>query len=278
MVNLRDRFIAVGDIRTRYWELGNGPPILLIHGLGASVETWQPTVPALATDHRVFALDLVGFGYTDKPYVDYTPDYLTRFILNFMDALELTSPTIVGHSLGGSFALRMAIDHGTRVDQLILVDSAGIEAHLSLGLRLLTVPFIGESLLKPNRKKTRAALAPFFYDADKLTQDFVDLNYELITQAGAQNAYLSTIRHMATLFGPRPAVLAATADRLGEVSARTLIIWGAQDAIVPVGHAKKAKQAIPDSELQIIEACGHLPMRERSTAFNQAIIDFLRKS
>jgi pimeloyl-ACP methyl ester carboxylesterase len=157
----------------------------------------------------------------------------------------------------------------------VLVDSAGLDPNLSLGVRLLTLPLLGELLLKPSREKTRQALVPFFYDDANLTDRFADLNYDLITQPGARRAYLSTVRHLANIFGLRAEVAHATTDRLDHVQQRTLIIWGEQDAIVPVSHGRAAEVAIPDANLCVIETCGHLPMLERADLFNQALTAFL---
>lgn len=266
-----DRYTDVGAVRTRYWEDGSGDPVLLIHGLGASVETWRHTLPCLAQSHQTLALDLIGFGYSGKPSIDYTHETLANFVLAFLDTQGITTATLVGHSLGGSLALRLAIDHPERVRELVLVDSVGIHPHLSLGLRLLTLPLIGELLLKPNPGKTRQALQPLFYDETRLTDDFVALNYDLITQPGAQDAYLSTVRHLATPFRMRQRVIEATVGRLDKVLQPTLILWGAEDAIVPVSHARTATTAIAGARLHIIDQCGHLPMLECPQAFNTAL-------
>ena len=270
-----DRSINVGSIQARYWELGEGAPVLLIHGLGASVETWQNTLPALAGAHHVYAVDLVGFGYSDKPDAEYTVDYLVDFIRGFMDVAGLEQVALIGHSLGGALVLQLAIRHPDRVTKLVLVDSAGLSREVGLGLRLASLPLVGELLLRPSPGKTRQALKPFFHDPTLLTDAFVDLNYDLITQPGAQAAYLATVRNLASVFGARRHINEGVVARLEEIRVPTLVIWGAQDAIVPVTHADIARDRVANAQLHILPECGHMPMMERPEEFNRLVSWFL---
>ena len=273
-----DKHIDVGSVRARYWELGEGDPILLIHGLGASAETWQDTLPVLARTHHVYAVDLVGFGYSDKPAAKYSVDYLVDFIRGFVDVSGLEQVALVGHSLGGALALRLAILYPDRVTRLVLVDSAGLSREVGLGLRLVALPLVGELLLRPSPKKTRQALKPFFQDPALLTDAFVDLNYDLITQPGAQAAYLSTVRSLASVFGARRHIGDDIIARLDEIQVPVLVIWGAQDAIVPVAHADIARDRIANAQIQVLPECGHMPMIEKTEEFNRRVGRFLTDS
>jgi len=273
-----DRYINVGSIRARYWELGEGAPVLMIHGLGASAETWQNTLPVLAQTHHVYAVDLVGFGYSDKPAAQYTVDYLVDFIRGFMDVVGLEEATLIGHSLGGALVLRLAILHPDRASRLVLVAGAGLSRRVGLGLRLASLPLVGELLLRPNPRKTRQALRPFFHDPTLLTDAFVDLNYDLITQPGAQAAYLSTVRSLASVLGARRHISEGIVARLGEIRVPTLVIWGAQDAIVPAAHADVARDRIANVQIHILPECGHMPMMERPEEFNRLVGRFLADS
>jgi len=273
-----DKHIDVGSVRARYWELGEGDPVLLIHGLGASAETWQDTLPVLAKAHHVYAVDLVGFGYSDKPAADYTLDYLVEFIRGFMDVVGLEETTIIGHSLGGALVLRFAIVHPNRASKLVLVDSAGLSREVGLGLRLAALPLVGELLLRPSPEKTRQALKPFFHNPALLTDAFVDLNYDLITQPGAQAAYLSTVRSLVSVFGARLHIGDDIIARLGEIQVPVLVIWGAQDAIVPVAHADIARDRIADAQIHILPECGHMPMMEKTKEFSRLVGRFLTDS
>ena len=273
-----DKYIRVGSVRARYWDLGAGAPVLLIHGLGASVETWQDTLPVLAKTYHVYAVDLVGFGYSDKPAAEYTTDYLVDFIRAFMDVVGMEQAALVGHSLGGALVLRFAIRHSDRTTKLVLVAGSGLSRDVGLGLRLASLPLVGELLLRPSPEKTRQALKPFFHDPILLTDAFVDLNYDLITQPGAQAAYLSTVRNLASVFGAKRHLGDDIIARLEEIRVPTLVIWGAQDAIVPVAHAEIARARIADAQIQILPECGHMPMMERPEQFNRLVGRFLADS
>ena len=273
-----DKHIHVGSVRARYWESGAVTPVLLIHGLGASAETWQDTLPVLAEAHHVYAVDLVGFGYSDKPAAEYTVDYLVDFIRGFMDVVGIEEAALIGHSLGGALVLRFAILHPDRASKLVLVDSAGLSRKVGLGLRLVALPLVGELLLRPSPEKTRQALKPFFHDPILLTDAFVDLNFDLITQPGAQAAYLSTVRSLASVFGARRHIGDDIIARLEEIHIPTLVLWGAQDAIVPVAHADIARDLIANALIHILPECGHMPMMEKPEEFNRLVGRFLADS
>ena len=153
----QDRYIDVNGIRTRYWDVGEGPPVVLVHGIGASVETWTGTLPALAPDHRVVALDVVGYGYTDKPRdAPYTFPYFADFVRRSMDALEIPEAAVVGHSLGGGIVLKLVERVPSRVTRLVVVDAAGLGTQgLSIVYPLMAIPGLGRWLTRPDPRWTR---------------------------------------------------------------------------------------------------------------------------
>ncbi len=275
MTHVLDRYTQVDGIRTRYWETGEGPPLLLVHGLGASVEIWERNVEALAEARHVYALDLIGYGYTEKPKMDYTLAAFVSFVTAFMDGMELPQAALLGHSLGAAIVLRLVIEHPERVDRLIVVDGAGLGESVSLSLRLLTLPLVGELLLKPRREKTAQALRALYYDPDLITEEMIEHNYEMITMPGAQRAYLSTVRNLATPFGARNEVRDAVTKRLDEIKAPVLLVWGADDKLVPIDDAVDARARLPNAQLVVLEASGHNPMVEQPERFNDAVLEFL---
>ena len=146
-----DRYIDVEGLRTRYWLAGSsGPPVVLIHGLGASAEIWSANIGALASRHRVYAPDLPGFGHTEMPSrMDFSPAAYSRFIQNFMTAQGIGRASIVGHSLGGGVALRVILDDPGRVERIVLVSCAGLGRDISLPLRIASLPFFDRVFFKP---------------------------------------------------------------------------------------------------------------------------------
>lgn len=270
-----DRFIDVQSIWTRYWDFGAGPPIILLHGLGASAETWQYVVGPLSQHYRVLVPDLIGFGYTDKPNIDYTLEAFVGFVGAFMESVAIPQATFVGHSLGGAIALRIAIEHPDWVQRLVIADTGGLEETSGLLLKLLRLPLVGECLLSPGRGKTRKALKLYFYDKSHVTDEIVDLNFRLISQPGAQRAYLSTVRNTISTSGSEPGIKMLVTDRLDEIEARTLVLWGAEDEIASPDTAQLIARGIPNVELHVIPEAGHNPMAEQPERFNKALLDFL---
>ena len=154
--NLVDKYIKVKGINTRYWEKGNeGTDLILIHGIGSYMETWENNVEFFSQNHRVFVLDLPGFGRSDKPDVQYSFPYFTQFVLDFMDAQGIERASLVGNSMGGGISQHVAIQAPDRVTKLVLVNSTGFSKRLTILFRVSSLPLIGELLSRPSRKGTR---------------------------------------------------------------------------------------------------------------------------
>jgi pimeloyl-ACP methyl ester carboxylesterase len=137
---VEERRIEVGGLPTRYLEAGTGEPLVLLHALGESTSDWRWVLPALARTHRVYAPDLPGFGGSSKPAADYSPAFFERFAAGFLDALGLRRAAVVGNSLGGLVALRLALSEPARVGALVLVDSAGLGRSATYADRVFPPP------------------------------------------------------------------------------------------------------------------------------------------
>jgi len=272
----QDRDIKIGNINTRYWAEGdNGSNVILIHGLGASVDIWMHNILAIAERHRVYAPDLVGFGRSDKPDVKYSPSYMAAFINDFMKALNIENACFMGLSLGGGVALQYQFQFPGNVQRLVLVDSAGLGREMPLAMRLATVPVMGELMLSPSRAGMAFVLKQLVYDPAVITNDLIDLYFELNFSQGAAKTVLSVLRACATIRGGRADVLDPIIKNLDNIKIPTLIIWGREDRLFPVGHACFAREKIPDSYLYILDQCGHMPNFERPDEFNSVVLNFL---
>lgn len=274
---LPDRHIDVNGVRTRYRQAGGeGMPVILIHGLGASAEIWSANLGALASRHRVFAPDLPGFGLTEKPeWMDYGPGAYSRFVRDFMAALGIGKAALVGHSLGGGVALRVILDDPGRVERIILVSSAGLGREVSLPLRIASLPFFGRIFFKPPLPVFIRFLHRLVYNPEAITPEFAHLYYEMFFQPGAVRAFTSILRNIATLRGARPGILEPIREGLGAITAPALILWGRQDRILPVSQAFDAAGRIPGACLHVFERCGHMPNVEYPEEFNRILLDFL---
>ena len=270
------QYTKVGQINTRFWALGDkGSTVLLIHGIGGSLEDWMLNANALAKHHRVYAMDLVGSGHTDKPSVPYSISYMAQFVKDFMETENIDSACLIGHSLGGAWSLQFSIQFPDKVEKLVLVNSAGLGKKSTILLRLLTLPIIGKLLSRPSRKGTASFLKECVHDPAVITDELIEFSYSLAAMPGAQNAFLSMIRTYGNFLGMHKDVLSSIVDNLTTIIVPTLIFWGQQDRILPVAHAQVAEDKIPDTQLHIFDPCGHLTQMERPEEFNSRVLEFL---
>lgn len=186
MENPEDRYVKVGEINTRYWVLGRGSPLLLIHGLGASCEYWRYNVRALSQAFRVYAFDLPGFGRSDKRIEDLSLDLAGEFVAAFLNAQGVDRASLVGNSLGGAVSLQFAVQYPHRLEKLVLVSSGGLGRELGLSFRLLKIPFLGELMAWKwgTRPGMRLTLRSIVYEPQAMTDEFVDQMAELARLPG----------------------------------------------------------------------------------------------
>jgi pimeloyl-ACP methyl ester carboxylesterase len=141
-------YLTIKGCKIRYLMEGSGAPVLLIHGLGGFLETWWYNITPLSKHYRVYAVDLPGHGLSDRQKDCYTVSQCTECLLGIIDALQLNTVALVGHSLGGAIAINTAVTDSERVTKLILVDSAGLSDDVPLAFRVTTVPYFGDMAMK----------------------------------------------------------------------------------------------------------------------------------
>jgi len=243
----------------------NAPHVVFVHGLGGSLATWSLNLPAFARQFRICALNLPGAGDSDKPEMDYSVPALAAFLARFLDALgpDWQRVSLVGHSLGGAVALSFAEQYPQRVEQLILVDSAGLGPEIDA-----TVLDLMRS--RPTPDSVRAELTHFFAQPNLVQQSLVEQVYQQRTRPGAHAALVATAD---AAFGPGLQHIDLR-DTLPALTSPILFIWGAADAVIPVTHAEQATRA-PRSRLEIFSGCGHCPHIEQADVFNELVVSFL---
>jgi pimeloyl-ACP methyl ester carboxylesterase len=280
MTPFKDQFIDVGGVRTRYWQAGDqGSAVLLLHGIGCSVLEWQRNIAALARHHRVFAVDLLGFGLTDKPSDEnYGIPRLAQFTLDFLTAHHISCAHLAGNSLGGSIALECARIAPQRIASQVLVDPAGVDRYGTLlEFRLATVAFLGEMLTRPNHLGTRMLWRKAFADPSQfVTDELVNTKVSLAKMPGAHAAFLKTLRSFVNFSGFRPEHVNALHAALPSISAPTLVVWGRDDQFVKVAHAEVLRRLLPNVQVEIWDHCGHAPQLELAEKFNETAIAFWR--
>jgi pimeloyl-ACP methyl ester carboxylesterase len=257
--------IKVGGHNIRYLDYGRpndtAKDLVLLHGIGASAERWLHVAPTLSKYFRVIIPDIIGFGRSDKPTVEYTMDFFQSFISGLFEGLELVKPSIIASSFGGHIAAEYAIRNTRRLDRLVLVSSAGM-------MRTSTPVLDGYIMaaLYPTHENALAAFRSMAHDPLAVDEETVE---DFVNRMRLQNAKYA---FMSTLLGIRYAP--ALRGRLSGITAPTLVLWGDGDKMIPMQYAKDFKE-IPNSEIIVIKDCGHTPYVEKPLTFNRIVLKFL---
>ncbi len=270
-----DRYIQVNGIKTRYWQMGKrGSKIILLHGGNGSIEFWLYNIPELAKHHQVYAFDMVGSGKSDYPIASYSLTYQAEFLAGLMLALNIDAAILIGNSMGGGVALQFTRLYPDRVDKLVLVDSLGLGREISLGIRLITLPAIVNSL-RPGRWMIPTMLKSNFYHWQQISPEWLELRYQIFAISGRNSVILNIGQSNFNLSGVRRDVYQPIVASLANIHHKTLIIWGEYDRIIPVKHADIAAAGLPNRQVEIFPNCGHHPYLEYPAKFNRSVLNFL---
>ena len=274
---VKEQKIEVEGLPTRYLTAGEGPPLLLLHGVGDNAFDWQWVMPALAHTYQVYALDLPGSGGSAKPLPDYSPAFFARFATAFLDALGVERAAVVGNSLGGLAALRFALSEPERAAALGLVASAGLGRSVNPALRSLALPGCGGLAVAWGKTRPGAAQrvlgrsALVFSRPWRAPRGWFKEQYRLARLPGFLEAQLATARSQVGLKGQREVLL----DRLPELEAPTLVVWGERDRVLPPSQARESMARLRNGTLELVPDCGHLPQVEQPERFASGLARFL---
>ena len=249
-------------IKINYYDAGQGPPVLLLHGFGGCAYTWRYLIPPLAAAHRVLTLELKGFGLSDKPRDGhYAVADQAKMVAAFIRRQDLRDLVVMGHSLGGGVALMTYLelqkDDPGRINKLVLIDSAGYPQKLPWFIRLAKIP--GADILAallPPRFAAALVLKKCYYHKDRITEEQIDTYAYYGSLPGAREAISQTAKQ----------ILPKDIDRLTEqyktIQVPVLVIWGVEDEVVPLKVGLSFKRDIPGAELVPLSGCGHIPPEE----------------
>jgi pimeloyl-ACP methyl ester carboxylesterase len=251
----------------------DGEPIVLIHGVTATHRYWAQNLPQLAARRRVIAIDLPGFGKSDKPDVDYSTEFFVRTLLRLLDEKSLTRATLVGNSLGGQIAMAFALAHPRRVDKLVLVDPAGV-TRLPLWVMRIGLWMLAQTGGRlPPPRVPRAFVELLFRSVFPTRRDLAARYVRAYVDAIASDDYPLHIR---SAFRAVQGVLRRPMRaRARQIGAPTLIVWGARDRLVPVTAARWLRKEIPNARLLIYSQSGHCPMVDQAERWNRDVEAFL---
>jgi pimeloyl-ACP methyl ester carboxylesterase len=260
-----------------YWEQhGSGPPLVCLHGFGASTYTWREVLASFTRTHTVYALDLKGFGRSPKPLDDaYAPEDQARLVLDFIDRRGLRQVILAGHSYGGGVALTTALALRQRgegwLHGLILLGAASYPQDFPAFIRLLRWPIAGWFAARaPVRFAVRFVLRSAYYDPARIPEASIVEYGRALHERGGRHALRQTAKQIL------PADVDAICARYPTLHVPALLVWGRHDTIVPLAIGQRLASALPQAELVVAEDVAHLPHEETPAAVRPAIEAFLK--
>lgn len=260
-------FASIDGARVRYVDVGQGPAVVLIHGFASSLETWDALIPELARSHRVIALDLKGFGWTDRPPGDYSPQAQAHLVVRLLEQRGVKSAAVVAHSWGSSVALALALAAPERITRIALYDAWVYEDQLPTFFVMARADGVGEALFTTfydQRPDERLALA--FYDKSLLSEKLAEDVERAMDRPGTVAAALAAVR------GQR---YEEVEKRYRSVDKPVLLLWGREDVVTPLSYGERLSRDLPRSRLVVYPRCGHFPMIEARRASNAELASFL---
>jgi pimeloyl-ACP methyl ester carboxylesterase len=259
----------IDGVRVAYYEQGSGPALVLLHGMFGDHLDWEPVLEPLTRDFRVIAVDLPGFGESDKPDINYTVQFFLDSLEGLFKHLGISKATLIGNSFGGTLSIFFAIAHAEIVERLVLVSSGGIRPFTSEERNRVALHYTEQSLGALTPAIQEAMLSPIFARrSDRRERYLAKQNAKL-----SRPDFKSYVRVLT-----RCAQLGASHDlvhRLPAIPCQTLMLWGDKDMVFPKEFAEKALSNLRYGKLVLLPDCGHIPQLDDPVAFVREVRDFL---
>ena len=261
--------IEASGLATNYHDVGQGRPVVLLHGSGPGVTAWanwRLTIPPLSERFRVIAPDVTGFGYTQKTPDDrYNMERWLDHLTGFLDAAAVDRVSVVGNSFGGALALALAVNHPERVDRLVLMGAAGLEFELTPGLDAVWG-------YEPSFGNMRNLISLFAYDQSLVSDELAEMRYRASVRPGVQESYCRMF--------PAPRQdgirsLAQDEEAIAALRHEVLIVHGREDRVIPLESSERLHRLIDRSQLHVFGRCGHWTQIEHADRFVRLVGDFL---
>ena len=270
-------YLELHGERIAYRDSGQGPAMLLIHGMAGSSRTWRAVLPKLSTHYRVVAPDLVGHGLSAKPRGDYSLGAFAVWLRDLLDELGINRVTLVGQSLGGGVAMQFVHQHPQYVERLVLISSGGLGPEVGWTLRVMSAP--GAELMLPViapqfavalGERVRSRLSAWGIHNARAAETWAA--YTSLADPRGREAFLRTLRAVVDHRGQAVSAY----SRLGFASGLpALLVWGQDDRIIPATHGEAAHLALPGSRLTVLPGVGHYPHVEAADEVVDAIEEFV---
>ena len=270
--------LQVKGERLAYLDVGEGRPVIVIHGFGGSMWQWEHQQVPLSREFRLLTPDLIGSGLSAKPDIEYRPDEMLDYFVAFMDALNIQRAALVGNSMGAGLAIGMALEHPDRVSKLVLID--GFPANVR---ERLTSPSIQRALDTP-APSWLASFGNWLFGGlliesvlKEMVHDPALLTPAVVERSNRNRQRPGVMRPLMTARGALPLWETGYAKRIGQIRHPTLIVWGEEDRVFPIAVGEDLHRTITPSSLVRIPNAGHIPQWEQPDLVNPAMIDFLRQ-
>jgi pimeloyl-ACP methyl ester carboxylesterase len=270
------QFIEVNGMNVHYRDEGNpndSVPLVLIHGTGSSLHTFDEWVKILKESHRIVRMDIPAFGLTGPdPKHDYSMEKYVNFIENFLEAKGIKQCILGGNSLGGQISWQFALAHPQKVKKLILIDAAGYAIKSQkpvLAFRVARMPVIKNCMtfITPYTL-ARKSVESVYADKSKVTDALVDRYFELTLRTGNRQAFVDRLNMLYDT---------TNIPKIKTIQIPTLVLWGEQDLLIPMENAKLFHDDLPNDTMVILKNMGHVPMEENPAESLKPVLDFLRK-
>jgi pimeloyl-ACP methyl ester carboxylesterase len=275
------QYLTIHGHRRAFVKVGQGPVVLLLHGLGCDHTTWEPVIDSLARRYTVIAPDLLGHGLSAKPRADYSVGGYANGMRDLLTLLGIDSATVVGHSFGGGVAMQFAYQYPERTERLVLVGSGGLGPDVTPAIRAITTPgfhHVMGVLSAPGLRHVTTATMRLLArtgvtqlrDLDEVA-DIYDSFKDPHTRAA--------IRHVVRAVVDWKGQIVTMADRAYLTEAMPMcVVWGADDLVIPVSHASNASALAPTARIEIVPNAGHFPHRDHPERFVKIVRDFIRST
>jgi pimeloyl-ACP methyl ester carboxylesterase len=267
----RGKFVELDGHQTHYIEKGEGDPLILIHGFFYDTHMWDGSMDVLAEHYKVYALDLWGFGYSTREFLDFGYPLYAKQLKLFMDALDIPKASLIGQSMGGGTIIQFCLNNRERVDKIVLVDPAVLPNELPLMGRIANLPGVGEFLFGMNSNFMRRLTLKtnFIYNNQHVT----DAYFEKVTRFQKVE---DTTKIMLTILRKEFFhTLEAEVHQVSTMNIPALVVGGRQDPSIPIRLIKEVYRILPGSRLEVFDQAGHCPHDEHPKKFNQLVLEFL---
>ena len=262
---MEEHFVTVDGNKIRYLEYGSDKEnLVLVHGLGASAERWASVSPILEKHYRLIVPDLIGFGLSDKPLVDYTSEFFAEFLGKFLDEVDIAKTHIVGSSLGGQVVANYVAENSSKIKKLVLVSPSGVMKSSTPALDAYVM-----AALYPTEESAKNAFLMMSGGVEEIPKKIVHGFIERMQMPNAKMAFMST------LLGLKNAKVIT--EKLPAISVPTLLVWGAKDPVIPIEYSENFLSSLNGCQFYKMHSSGHTPYVDNPEEFAKNVLDFLNK-